>query len=312
MTNISKTLSVVIPVYFNAESLPGLFDELRDLEKALAADGLDLELIFVDDGSRDNSFGRLVKIKEERPATKLIRLARNFGAVAASKTGLRYVTGDAFTILSADLQDPASQLHLMAQEWQKGAKFVVSIRASRGDPLSTRAFAWFYYQVLEAFVLKGYPKGGYDLMLMDKCMLHTMSNSPKHTNPNVYAWWHGFPAKKLTYHRRPRRHGRSRWTVRKKLKFFVDTVSGFSAVPLRIMALFGLTVSSISFLYGFYVVVNALLGRYDVQGFATIVALISFFFGLVMVMLGMIGEYLWRIFEGVNSKPEAVVDIERL
>jgi polyisoprenyl-phosphate glycosyltransferase len=304
----NKVLSLVIPVYFNANSLPELFAELQSLELGLLDKGLDLELIFVNDGSGDNSLDALLDIKRRRPATKVISLSRNFGSQAASKTGFRFVTGDVFGVLAADLQDPPEQILRMADQWIAGHKFVISARASRGDPWLTRFFAGIYYRLVRALVVSDYPAGGFDLMLMDKTMLHDMIKSTKHTNVPMYAFWLGFDPVVLYYARRERRHGRSRFSLRKKLKFFVDTFSGFSATPIRILSLFGITVAFLSFLYGVNIVANAMLGNIDIRGFATLVVLISFFSGLILFMLGVLGEYLWRVFAAVNDMPEAVID----
>ena len=308
MDEARKTLSLVIPVYFNAASLPFLFNEIKNLEQELATRGLELELIFVNDGSGDNSLEELLKIKAERPATKIISLSRNFGGLAAAKTGFKFVTGDAFIILAADLQDPPEQILPMVEQWRAGHKFVVAARTRREDPLATRMFAWLYYQLLDWLVIRGYPKGGYDLMLMDKAMLPYMANSTIHTNPNLYAYWLGFRPVMLPYQRRKRFHGRSRWTFAKKLRFFANSISGFSVVPIRVVSLFGVVVALASFLYGANILIAALLGRTDIRGFATLAILISFFSGLILLMLGMLGEYLWRVFDAVSNKPESVID----
>lgn len=303
-----KLLSIVVPVYYNAESIPELQSELRQLEAQLDSRGVDLELIFVNDGSGDQSLAKLLEFKAARPATKVVNLSRNFGAVAASKTGFGFVTGDAFTIIAADLQDPPEQIVAMVERWLAGAKFVISVRASRQDPAVTKLFAWLYYRIVDWMVVKNYPDGGFDLMLLDRAMLQYMIGSTKSTNPNMYAFWLGFTPVKLPYHRRARRHGRSRWTFAKKLKFLVDTVSGFSVTPLRVISLFGIGVALASFVYGASVAISALLGNVPVRGFATLAALISFFSGLILFMLGALGEYLWRVFDAVNNKPEAVIE----
>ena len=167
-----KKLSVVIPVYYNEGSLPELFAELMRVEDILRRSrGMELELIFVDDGSGDNSFAELMKIKQIRPDTCVVKLARNFGAIHAVKTGLQYVTGDCFTMLAADLQDPPELLVEMADKWLAGSKFVICVRESRQDPLLSKAFARLYYGILRLTVTKTYPSGGFDLALMDELLL---------------------------------------------------------------------------------------------------------------------------------------------
>jgi dolichol-phosphate mannosyltransferase len=303
-----KKLSVVVPVYFNAGSLPQLFQELQDVERQLLALDVELELIFVDDGSGDDSFQQLVKIKVQRPATRLVKLSRNFGAVHASKTGMQFITGDCFLILAADLQDPPALILEMVRRWQAGSKFVTCVRQKRSDPPVSKLFAKVYYRLLRAVVVADYPDGGYDLALMDRVMLPHMQSSGKNINPNVFAFWLGFKPDVIPYERRPRLHGKSRWTFRKKLKFFLDTMLGFSIVPLRLISLTGLVVSALSLAFVVFVVINGLLGRYDVPGFATLASIISFLLGLVICMLGVIGEYLWRIFDEINRRPEAVIE----
>jgi dolichol-phosphate mannosyltransferase len=196
----------------------------------------------------------------------------------------------------------------MLEHWLSGSKFVLSTRASRKDPLTSRIWSWIYYRIVEWTVLSAYPRGGFDLMLMDRVMLPYMIGSTKHTNPNVYAYWLGFRPTILPYHRVARRHGASRWTFSKKIEFFFDTICGFTVVPIRLMSLFGITTAVLSLLYGSVIMIAALLGKVPIQGFATLAVLLCFFSGLILVMLGTLGEYLWRVFEAVGCKPESVID----
>jgi glycosyltransferase involved in cell wall biosynthesis len=303
-----RKLSIVVPVYFNEGSLAPLFEELKAIEQELQLLEMELELIFVDDGSADLSYVELLKIKSARPATRLIKLTRNFGAVQASKTGLKFASGDCFLILAADLQDPPKLILEMVRKWQEGAKFIICVREKRHDPALTTFFAKFYLKLLRSWVVRDYPEGGYDLALMDKAMLPYLQGAGKNINPNVFAFWLGFKPVAIPYERRARLHGRSRWTFRKKLKFFLDTLLGFSIVPLRLISLTGVFVSFGSLAFVIFVVINGLMNRYEVPGFATLASIIAFLLGLVICMLGVIGEYLWRIFDEVNRMPEAVIE----
>lgn len=296
------------PVYFNEESIQPLFLELTKIEQQLAAKGHTFELIFVDDGSGDNSLRELLKVKQQREATKIIKLTRNFGAMNASKTGYRFVTGDCVVGLAADLQDPPELIVQMVDKWVAGAKFVLCARSHRNDPMTSRWFSAVYYWLLRVFVVKDYPRRGFDLALMDKAMLPYIQNAGKHINLPLLEYWLGFKPEIIFYERQPRRHGKSRWSFAKKVKVSFDSILGFSIVPIRVISLVGLIVSLLSFGYGLLVLVTTLLGRKEVPGFATIVALVSFLLGLVIVMLGIIGEYLWRVFDETNHRPGAVID----
>jgi len=298
----------VVPVYFNAGSLPGLYEALTRVEADLAHRNLALQLIFVDDGSQDGSLAELEAIKRKRPDTVVVKLTRNFGAVPAVRTGLRYVTGDCFAFLAADLQDPPDLIVRMADKWLAGSKFVICERETRDDPLSSRLFSKVYYFLLRKFVLPGYPAGGFDLALMDRAMLAPLRDSAKSAFLPLLAYWLGFRPEVLQYHRQPRLHGRSRWTLRKKYRAFLDVMLGFSVTPIRFFSSVGAIVSIGSFGYGAAVVIAALVGDIPVPGFSTIVALVTFLLGLIILMLGVIGEYLWRVFDESNRRPEAVVD----
>ncbi|MEQ1690960.1 MAG: glycosyltransferase family 2 protein [Gemmatimonas sp.] len=303
-----KTLSVVVPVYYNERSLPELFEELLDVERQLAERDLGLELIFVDDGSGDGSYAELLRIQEKRPATRLIKLTRNFGGVHAVKMGFQLVTGDCFMMLAADLQDPPAMILTMADHWLAGSKYTVCARAARKDPLAKRLFATIYYHLLRLFVARDYPATGYDLALMDRVMLTHLQTSAKNINTPLFAYWLGFKPTVLTYERRERRHGKGRWTFVKSFKFMLDSLLGFSIVPIRLISFVGLIVSLLSFTYGAVVIVSVMRGGSIVRGWASTAALVSFLLGLIIIMLGVIGEYIWRIFDEVSKRPEAVIE----
>jgi len=302
------TISVVVPVYCNEESLPLLFDALLGVEASLRERGLALELIFVDDGSLDGSLAVLKELKRRRPATKVVKLARNFGSVHASKTGFAYVTGDTFMILAADLQDPPELIVQMADRWRQGCKFVVCVREGREDGVAARLSSWVFYRIVRLMVVKDYPRGGFDMALMSRELLPHLLASARHANTALFAYWLGFKPEFIYYVRQRRRHGKSRFTLRKRVKFFVDSIVGFSIVPLRVMSVIGVVVAVASFGYGGVIAVNALRGLTIVKGFATLAVLLSFLLGLVIAMLGVVGEYVWRIYDEVSRKPESVVE----
>jgi glycosyltransferase involved in cell wall biosynthesis len=303
-----KTVSIVIPVYFNAESLPILFRELCEVERELLLIDIALELIFVDDGSGDSSFEELLLIKDSRPSTKIVKLTRNFGAVHAFKCGLGFVTGDCFMVFAADLQNPPKMIPQMIEKWSLGSKYTICVRTSRDDPLMSRIYSAFFYKLLKLIGIKNYPDGGYDMALMDKDLLPHLIVSSKNSYTHLLIHWLGFKPEIIYYHRPMRIHGKSRWTFAKKFKVFLDVMLGFSVTPIRAISSIGAIVSLLSFSYGITVVVLALIEGNSVAGFPTIVALLTFLLGLIILMLGIIGEYLWRIFDESNLRPETVIE----
>jgi glycosyltransferase involved in cell wall biosynthesis len=304
----NKKISIIIPVYFNEGSLPQLFKELGVLESKLSRRSVALELIFVDDGSGDSSLDHLLRFKKKRSSTRVVKLTRNFGAVHCSKTGFRFVTGDAFMSLAADLQDPLDLVPQMVDRWLAGSKFVICERIGRADPVISKLYSKIFYLLLRAFVIHDYPKGGYDVALMDKAFLPYVINSSKNVYTPLLAYWLGYKASVIEYFRPARKYGKSRWTFRKKLSAFLDIMLGFSITPIRIISALGAIVSIFSFTYGIDIVIAAFLGKVSVPGFSTVVALVTFLLGLIILTLGVIGEYLWRIFDETNLRPETVIE----
>ena len=230
-----KTVSVVVPVYDNAESLPILFAELQQVEAGFKARGCALELIFVDDGSSDDSLAQLRVIQRQRPQTRVVKLARNFGAVAATQAGLKQVTGDSFTWIAADLQDPPALVIALTDRWLSGATFVIALRESRADPLLTRLFAALFHRLIRLLVGSDYPPGGFDVALIDAALLPALRDRAT-SNLALRAWRLGSPTAAVSYTRRERQHGRSRWTLKKKLRYGFESLVEYSRLPIRITA----------------------------------------------------------------------------
>ena len=304
----TRKLSIVIPVFFNEPSLPHLFDALLGIERELLEKRVEMELIFIDDGSGDGSLAALLEIKKRRENTVVIKLTKNFGGVHAYKTGLQFVTGDCFINLAADLQDPPELIPGMVDRWLQGTKFIICKRSSRDDPPGSRLFAFIFYKLVRFFVVENYPARGYDLALMDRALLPYLQNSSKNINPPLFTYWLGFEPEVIVYERQKRPFGKSRWTFWKRVTLFLDSLLGFSVAPIRLISLIGFVVSLASFAYGSLISINAVRGKTVVLGFATIVTILSFLLGLIIVMLGVIGEYIWRIFDEINKRPESVID----
>ena len=304
-----KTVSVVVPVYHNAESLPLLFAELQKVEGQLHERDCAMELIFVDDGSGDESLIELMKIKQQHPDTRVVKLTRNFGEGHALKVGMNYVTGDCTAWLSADLQEPPELVTKMTDQWLAGSKFVIAPRESRDDPPVTTLFAATFHWLVRKMISKDYPKGGFVVTLMDAALVPYIRDSSKNFNTALLAHSLGYKPAVVPYQRRKREHGKSRYTFAKKLTGFVNSILGFSVLPIRIISLIGFIVSLLSFAFGLFFVVQTLVGyRAGVPGTTMLVALITFLLGLVIIILGIMGEYLWRIYDEVTTRPEAVVD----
>jgi polyisoprenyl-phosphate glycosyltransferase len=303
-----KKISVVIPVYNAADTLHPLYDEFCKIEPELLEAEIELELIFVDDGSTDDTLILLLDMKKKRPETCIVKLTRNFGAVKAVKAGFQQVTGDCFMAISADLQDPVDLIPTLAKKWQEGSKYTILARSTRDDPITSKLFSWIFYYLIRKLIFKSYPKGGFDVALMDKVFLEYLNRSGKNINPSLYSYYLGFEPTIIPYDRRKRAKGKSKWGFGRKANYFIDSLLGFSIAPLRIVTAIGAVVALTSFAFGIVIVVSALIKGSPVPGFPSLAALVSFLSGTSLFVSALIGEYVWRIFDQVNQRPESVIE----
>lgn len=300
-------LSIVVPIYYNELNIPHTIPRLQDLENIIP--DCDFEFVFVDDGSKDRSFSLLMEAKKQDSRIKVIKLSRNFGSMSAIQAGLNYTTGDCVGIIAADLQDPPELFKEMIEYWRSGKKVVLATREDREESFSQKLFSNTYYMLLEKFALKGYPKGGFDFLLIDKQVVHEVVRiQEKNTNIMSLIYWLGHDQVQIPYVRQERKLGKSRWTLSKKIKLFIDSFVSFSYSPIRFMSFIGVITAILSFLYGVFVIVGTLSGFIELQGWTTIIALITFLLGIIMIMLGIIGEYLWRILDESRERPSYVID----
>lgn len=304
-----KIVSVIVPVYKGAETLPFLFKAFCDVEKKLLEKNVGLQLIFIDDGSRDDTYPALIDLKKLKERVTIIKLTKNFGAIGASNAGLKYAKGDAFTFYAADMQDPPELLIPMVEKWLEGKQYIICQRnIKRKDPLSTRIFAFFYYKLIKWMVVPDFPKTGFDIMFWDSQYLPYIKNTSKNINRSLYAHWLGVTPEILYYDRPERMHGKSKWSFNKKIKLFFDSFLGFSMIPMRVSSIVGVTVAICSFIYACAIAIGSVMGNVKVPGYASLMASTSFLMGIIILMLGVIGEYIWRIFDEVNKRPESVIE----
>lgn len=304
----AKICSVIVCIFQNEGSIPTLCQVLLDVERALAARGVDLEVIFAEDGSTDQSFSALEQRLDQFRRAKLVKLTRNFGSTRAFNAGLRHASGDCIACLSADLQDDPHLVVAMVDEWLKGARYVISERVGRHDPLTSRAMSNLYYRITRWLLFPAFPAGGFDVFLLDRQFFPVILSGERNMNVQALTFWIGLSPVVIPYVRKERAHGKSRWTLAKKMKHFIDTLTSFSFAPLRLVSLVGLLAAIFSFAYGTSVVVVSLARGNPVPGWSSTMTVLAFFFGIIMLMLSIIGEYVWRILDQVRPRPECVID----
>ena len=297
---------MVVPVYFNAGTLDRLAQRLRSVAEA-AADW-DLEAIFVDDGSGDGSWERILEISRSWPAARGVRLTRNFGSQMAIVAGLREARGDAAAVLSADLQEPPELLADLVAAWRRGAAAALAVRRSRPEGWATRAAAAAYYRMLRGLAFPAMPAEGFDCFLVSRPAIDFLVEAREvHTSLPGLLLWSGFPAAVVPYDRVARDEGRSRWTLAKKLKYFADSIVSFSYAPLRFMSLGGIALALLAFAYAAFLVFFKLFHGQPIQGWTTTMVVLAFLSGVQLLSLGLLGEYLWRTLDAARGRKGFVV-----
>jgi dolichol-phosphate mannosyltransferase len=303
-----KTFSIIIPVYYNELNLPDTIPQLLKLVKKLP--NHHLELVFVDDGSGDQSLQILLDYQLKNPSViKIVKLTRNFGSMAAVQAGLTMVTGDCVGVIAADLQDPPDLFLEMIDFWEKGAKAIFAVREDRDEPFLQKIFSNGYYALVRRFAIPNYPDGGFDFFLIDRQIVNEINRiHEKNTNLMSLIFWLGYRPVLIPYIRRSRTKGRSRWTLVKKSKLFIDTFVAFSYFPIQILSIIGFLVAITAFVYGAFIFFHRLLYGVEIQGWVSTMIVLAFTAGIQMTMLGVLGEYLWRALDEVRRRPFYVVD----
>jgi glycosyltransferase involved in cell wall biosynthesis len=302
-------VSIVVPVYHNAASLGDLLGRFQTLASNHPEDRF--EFVFVDDGSKDNSFAVLHELAQCEPRMRVIKLSRNFGSNAAILAGLDEARGDVVAAISADLQDPPELIGEMLARWRSGRKIVLAARQTRQDSWLTTLTADAFYFLFRRLALPNMPRRGFDFFLIDRQVRDVVVQMPE---KNLYLMgllvWLGFDADVVHYDRRSReqRYGRSMWTLAKKAHYFIDAFVAFSYVPLRAASLVGFLTCLASGAYALYIVLSRLLWSRDVPGWGSLMVIVLMTSGLQLLLTGVLGEYVWRNLDEARRRPRYIVD----
>ncbi|MBD3180945.1 glycosyltransferase [Candidatus Poribacteria bacterium] len=302
-----KLCSIVMPVYNEELNLHKFFERLTEAIKDI---NCEFEFVFVDDGSKDNSFNIISEFSRKDPRVKGLKFSRNFGSHVAITAGLDHVQGDAAVIMAVDLQDPPEVISKFIQEWENGNQIIWGVRAGRKDPILKKITSALFYRILRKIALPNYPKQGTgSFCLLDKKIIEVFCNfKERHRVTFGIVSWSGFKQIEVPYVREERYAGKSKWSFRKLLKSSIDTFASFSYFPIRVISYFGITVSFFSFLFAIYVILRKIIHGARVSGWPSLMVSIMFLGGVQLITLGVIGEYVWRIFEEVKKRPLYIMD----
>jgi glycosyltransferase involved in cell wall biosynthesis len=300
-------LAVVVPAYNESAGL-------RDFHARLSAvlDGLDLssEVLYVDDGSRDDTFTVMGTLRGADPRVSTLKLSRNFGKELALTAGLDHVDADAVVVIDADLQDPPELIPQFVELWRQGHDVVYGTRASRaGETGLKKLTAAAFYRVMGRLSQTPVPRDTGDFRLLSRRTVEALRQVRERQRfmKGLFAWV-GFRQIPVVYHRDPRHAGRSKWNYWRLWNFAIDGITSFSGAPLKIATYVGLVAALFAFGYGVWVLGKALLFGDPVRGYPSLMVVVLFLGGVQLVALGVIGEYLGRMYLETKQRPLYLVD----
>ncbi len=302
---LNPVFSIVLPVYEEADNLTPLYERLTGVMEVV---GEPFEIVFVDDGSQDQSPRLMEALIEKDPRVKLVALARNFGHQVAISAGMDHARGEAVIIMDADLQDPPEVIPDFIAKWREGYEVVYAIRAKRKEGVLKRAAYAAFYRILHSISNIEIPLDAGDFCLMDRKVVNVLANMPERNRfVRGIRSWVGLRQIGLSYERDTRYAGLPKYTFNRLMYLALDGLVSFSYIPLRIITILGFTVSLVSILLALFYTIKKLTSGLSPPGFATLVVSIFFLAGIQLVTIGVIGEYVGRIFEEVKRRPLYVV-----
>ncbi len=298
-------ISFVIPAYNEEGNLNQLHDQiLNNIENKVQ-----YEIIFVDDGSSDNTLKVIKQLMLKDKHIHYISLSRNFGHQNALKSGIDHATGDCVISMDADMQHPPELIFEMIDLWQKGNDIVLTIRKDHQTvSLLKRFSSRFFYKLINIFSDIRLEPGAADFRLIDRSVADIIRNSHEYNLfIRGYISWLGFKTTKLLYASDERHSGKTKYSFRKMILFAADGLTSFSIKPLRIAIILGSLISFLAFLYALYAIYVYVFTDRVITGWTSLLASVLFLGGLQLLFLGFIGEYIGRIFIQTKNRPSYVI-----
>ena len=302
----TKLISCVVPVYNEETHLSQFIQALDNTLKGIA---YPYEIIIVDDGSQDNTPQVIEKMKKEL-AFRYIRFSRNFGKEKALSAGLDFARGDAVILIDGDFQHPLELLAEFVKQWESGNDMVYAVRTNRSDESwLKRNCARTFYQFTSKINRINIPENAGDFRLLDRKIVTALQKLPERNRfmKGLYSWV-GFKQVAVPFEVQPRKSGSSQWNFYSLLDLAITGITSFTAFPLRMIAIGGISVATLAILYGVWIILSTFIFGIKTPGWATIVTAISFFGGLQLFALGVVGEYIGRVFDEVKNRPHYIID----
>ncbi len=297
-------LSIVLPAYNEEQNIA---NTAHVLSAFLEERGIDYELVFISDGSGDNTYAEILKAAAENPRIKGAQFSRNFGKEAGIFAGLELALGDAVIVMDCDLQHPPQAIPLMWEKWKAGAEIVEGIKSDRGkESLGYRLSAGLFYKIMSRLI-KIDMNASSDFKLLDRKVVNVLLELPeRNTFFRALTFWAGFRTETVEYEVQERQFGQSKWSFWSLMKYAVTNATSFSTLPLQMVTVMGAVSIVGSLILAVQTLVRFLMGT-SVEGFTTVILLILIIGGFIMLSLGVIGHYIARIYEEVKGRPKYII-----
>lgn len=304
----TSLLSVVLPAYNEQEVLPLTYERFAAMRPQLSALGMDLELVFVNDGSRDATPRLLAQFAERDEGVRVVNLTRNFGHQAAVTAGLSLARGDAVAVMDCDLQDPPEMLPTLLERWREGYHVVYAVRRKRREWFGKRFAYWTFYRMLARISDLEIPLDSGDFCLLDRSVVELLDQLPERQRfVRGLRTWVGLDQIGVEYERAERQAGKPAYTLGGLVKLAMDGLVSFSSVPLRLVTRLGLLSAFLAMLIGAWVVWSVMVGKAVPRGWASLACLVLLMSAVQLVSLGIIGEYMARVFLEVKGRPTYLI-----
>ena len=303
-----KKISVIIPAYNEEESLPILKQRMEKLMNSM--ENYEFEILFINDGSKDNTINIIKEMREEDNRINYVDLSRNFGKEIAMIAGLDYATGDCVIFMDADLQDPPELIPELVKYWEQGYDDVYAKRRSRkGETWLKKFTSKMYYKILQKTTKIEIQKDTGDFRLLDKRCVNALKKlrEAERNTKSMFSWI-GYKKKEVLYDRDPRVAGKTKWNYIKLIDLAIDGITSFTTSPLRISTYIAIPTFFLLFGYFIYVIAKCFVIKQAIQAFQAIILLILFFSGVQILLFGIVGEYLGRIFNETKNRPLYLVN----
>lgn len=297
-------LSIVLPAYNEEQNIANTAEVLKTcLEDA----GIDYELVFISDGSKDGTFREILKEAEKNPRIKGAEFSRNFGKEAGIFAGLELTTGDAVIVMDCDLQHPPQVIPQMWEKWQQGVEIVEGIKKSRGkESLGYKLSAGLFYKVMSKLI-KMDMNASSDFKLLDRKVVRVLLELPeRNTFFRALTFWAGFRTETVEYEVQERQFGESKWSFWSLMRYAIANATSFSTLPLQLVTVMGVVSIFFSVVLAMQTLVRYLMGT-AVEGFTTVILLILIIGGFIMLSMGIIGHYIARVYEEVKGRPKYII-----